>query len=440
MRYFGWVAVTEDNRINRWYQGHVRTEDAIAKVRLSRYQRLELTILVTIIGLIRPLYWLVRRVMGKPFDVTRGLDESSQIPCAARGTRFHETHGKNYLTRDQVATFERDGVLGPLPLLQPGEAARLRQLMVDRHAADWHGKHVIGDEVVAGLKDAGIWSIKHGALWQEHNVDEIRAIAQRPIIGERLASLLGDDVVAWRTQVFAIEPRAKGTFWHSATTFVEDGDLPTLTPPPDVSPALANINCWIALEDVDDVNSCLRMVPGTQSDARLDTMLRRFMADRIGFIMSYNRAERRQALIAVRYSGDLFIAAQLGFDKALSLVPDMYGDAVPTDFPMKAGECLIFSSNTLHCSYQNSSDSERLAMGIRTTSADVGIYEGQPTIPFATGGGHVIDLTTDVIKTGTVLHDKNGAVETIIDLREPSAPTVDTPADTQAPASHASLI
>ena len=410
---------TDQARIDQWYQGHVRTQDALAKVTLSFYQRIELAVLVTLIGAIRPIYWLVRRLAGKPFDVTRDLDELRDIPCATRGTRFSETDGGDYLTRDQVADFERDGVVAPFPFLSPDEAARLRQMMVDRHAADWHGEHVIGDQVVAGLKDAGIWSIKHGALWQEHYVEQIRAIAQRPALSQRLASLLGDDVVAWRTQVFAIEPGAKGTFWHSATTFVEDGDLPTLTPPDDMPPALANINCWIALEDVDDVNSCLRLVPGTHADARLDTMLRRFLADRIGFVMSYKRDLRRQALIAVRYSGDLFVAAQLGFDMALSLVPDLYESAVPKDYPMKAGECLIFSSNTLHCSYMNSSDGERLAMGVRTTSADVGIYHDQPTIPFATGGGLVVDLVTDLIKTGTALHTSDGPVETIIDLRDP---------------------
>jgi non-heme Fe2+,alpha-ketoglutarate-dependent halogenase len=421
------VPTPDKDRLNRWYQGHVRTDDAISRIPLTRYQRVELAILVTLIGSIRPIYWFVRRLMGKQFDVTRGLDALSDIPCHTVGTRVQETHGAGYLTRDQVATFERDGVIGPLPFLSPDEATRLRQLMVDRHEADWHGDHVIGNEIVAGLKDAGIWSIKHGSLWQEHNVDQIRAIAQRPILGERLASLLGDDVVAWRTQVFSIEPGAKGTFWHSATTFVEDGDLPTLTPPAGMPPALANLNCWIALEDVDDANSCLRMVPGTHVDARLDTMLRRFLADRIGFVMSYNRQKRRRALIAVRYSGDLFIAAQLGFDMSLELVPDMYATSQPTDYPMKAGECLIFSSNTLHCSYMNSSDGERLAMGLRTTSADVGIFQDQPTIPFATGGGHVVDLSTDLIKTGTTLHNSDGPTKTVIDACSAEQEHADTP-------------
>lgn len=192
-------------------------------------------------------------------------------------------------------------------------------------------------------------------------------------------------------------------------------------------PALANLNCWIAREYVDDANSSLRMVPGTHVDARLDTMLRRFLADRIGFVMSYNRQKRRRALIAVRYSGDLFIAAQLGFDMSLELVPDMYATSQPTDYPMKAGECLIFSSNTLHCRYMNSSDGERLAMGLRTTSADVGIFQDQPTIPFATGGGHVVDLSTDLIKTGTTLHNSDGPTKTVIDACSAEQEHADTP-------------
>ena len=418
------MAARRSTRIDKWYDGHTPTADAVARVELNRYQRIELAVLVTLIGIVRPFYWLYRRLTGNRFDVAKGLDEVRDIPCRTRGVRFQETDGGDYLTRAEAAEFERTGVLEPFALLTPEEAADQRDFVVRTHEANWHGRHVINDEIVAGLKRHNLWSLKQSALWQEYNVDRIRDIAQRPALTQRLASLLGDEVVAWRTQIFEIPGQSRGTFWHSATTFVEDGDLPTLNPPDDMSPALVNINCWIALEDVDVTNSCMQIVPGTHVDNRLDTMLRYFMNDRIGFIMRYGRRERSQALIAIRYSGDLFLAGQLGFDVAMEIAPDMYESMRPTAFPMKAGECLIFSSNNLHCSYRNNTDDTRLAMGVRTISADVAIYDGQETIPFATGGGD-IDLHVGPLKAGTPLHTADGPVSSrlVIDLREQRAAT-----------------
>ncbi|MEZ5168973.1 MAG: phytanoyl-CoA dioxygenase family protein, partial [Acidimicrobiales bacterium] len=219
----------------------------------------------------------------------------------------------------------------------------------------------------------------------------------------------GDEVVAWRTQMFVVGPHTKGTFWHAATTFTEDGDLPALTPPPDVPAAMANVSCWIALEDVDADHACLRIIPGTHSDVRLDTMIRRFSQDRLGFVMSLDRADRGTAITALRYTGDIFMAGQVVFDVAMGLVPDLYDTAVPAHYPMKAGECLLFSSNNLHGSFANATDEPRLAMGIRYTSADVGIYEGQATIPYSTGKGNtMVDMRR--LQSGVPVHTRAGPV------------------------------
>lgn len=405
---------SEDPSLDTWYEGHTSLDEAVERVQLSRYQTLELAVLSVLIGIVRPVYWMLRRALGKPYGIADGLDDLRDMPCTARGERVQETHGGSYLTRAEVDEFERNGVIGPFTLLEPDEAAELRDFMVESQAADWNGDHVISQEIVDELKRSGLWGIKQGSLWQEHNIDRIRAVAQRPALGERLASLLGDEVIAWRTQIFAIPGGGKGTFWHSATTFVEDGALPTLTPPADMPPALANINCWIALEDVDETNSCLHMVPGTHVDNRLDTILRRLGQDRIGFAMSVDRRVRRQLLIAVRYSGDLFMAIQVAFEGAMTMAPDLYEAAQPKAFPMKAGEVLIFSSNNVHCSHENHK-TERLAMGIRATAGDVGIYEDQDTIPFACGT-RTVPLETTVIKQGTTLHTASGAVGEQADL------------------------
>ncbi len=227
-------------------------------------------------------------------------------------------------------------MIDPLPLLRPEEAAELRQWLTRQHAADW----------------------------QERNFEEIRSIVQHPTLGQRAASLLGDEVVAWRSQVFVVDGNHRGTFWHSATTFTEDGDLPALTPPPHIPEPMVNVSCWIALGDVDKENACLRLILGTHSDVRLDTMIRRFSRDRVGFLMSMEPKDRRSAIIALRYSGDIFMAG-------------------------------------------------RLAFGVRITSADVGIYEGQATIPYATGSGNT-DVDTTPFRSGVPMHSADGPVGSTI--------------------------
>lgn len=390
-------------------EGQIPLDDAIAAVPMSPRQRIELRILLAVVAVVRPLYWLVRRLLGRPFDVTAGLDELADVPSPTRGRRTQESHGGDYLTADQVAEYERRGVLGPLPLLSAEEAADLRRFVTEAHAADWYGESVLGAEAVAELKRHGLWAINHGAIWQERNFDEPRAMAQHPVLAQRLASLLGDEVVAWRTQMFVVEPGEGGTFWHSATTFTEDGDLPALSPPEGIPAPMVNVSCWIALEDVDVDNACLRIIPGTHADVRLDTLIQRFSRDRVGFLMSMGPKDRRAALIALRYSGDIFMAGRVAFDLALRLVPDLYDTAVPAHYPMRAGECMLFSSNNLHGSYGNATDQERLAFGVRYTSADVGIYENQPTIPYSTGAGNS-EIDTSPFASGVPVHTADGPV------------------------------
>ncbi len=156
------------------------------------------------------------------------------------------------------------------------------------------------------------------------------------------------------------------------------------------------------------IGSVLAEVVG---DARLDTMLQRFARDRVGFLMSFRGRDLERALMALRYSGDIFLVVQLAFDLGMSLVPDLYETRRPQGFPMKAGEALFFSSNNLHGSFGNSSNDDRYAMVIRYTSAEVGIFEDQPTIPYNTGSGN-IDISTASFDHGIPVHTAEGPVVT----------------------------
>jgi len=190
---------------------------------------------------------------------------------------------------------------------------------------------------------------------------------------------------------------------------------------------MINVSLGLALEDVGPSNGCLQFVKGSFGDARFDEIIRRIQKDRVGFLMSLGRDDRRKAITALRFSSNIFHGAQLAFDVALESVPSLYDDCQPAAYPMRAGEAILFSSNNLHGSYGNSSDQPRLAFGVRYTSADVEVYEGQDTIPYNTGDGATPVPTAPLVPIP--IHHATGPVIDLTDAHMASQETADDAAD-----------
>ncbi len=91
--------MTDQRRQQSLTDGHLPLDEAIAAVPQTTRQRLELRLLLGVIAIVRPVYWLVRRLRKRPFDVLSGIDELADVPSPARGTRTKESHGGHHLTR-----------------------------------------------------------------------------------------------------------------------------------------------------------------------------------------------------------------------------------------------------------------------------------------------------------------------------------------------------
>ncbi len=100
-----------DTRMRELYEGHIPLDEALASIELSAYQKVEIRVLMALVSIVRPVYWGVRRLLGRPFAVTEGLDELRELPTPTRGSRTQESDGADYLSEEQIATYER----GPLP-------------------------------------------------------------------------------------------------------------------------------------------------------------------------------------------------------------------------------------------------------------------------------------------------------------------------------------
>ena len=74
---------------------------------------------------------------------------------------------------------------------------------------------------------------------------------RNPDILDRVAQLIGPDIVLWGTTIFG-KPARKGmeTPWH------QDGDYYPIRP-------LETLSVWIALDDADCGNGCMRFIPGS---------------------------------------------------------------------------------------------------------------------------------------------------------------------------------
>src|SRR5690606_31734969 len=90
--------------------------------------------------------------------------------------------------------------------------------------------------------------------WVEHNrhLDSrvVYDLATRPEIVGRIASILGDNLLLWRTNFFIKQEGAKEIPWH------QDGNYWPLEP-------AVVVSAWIAVDDSTIDNSCLQIIPGT---------------------------------------------------------------------------------------------------------------------------------------------------------------------------------
>ena len=83
------------------------------------------------------------------------------------------------------------------------------------------------------------------------NARDFFAIATSPFILDRVEQIIGSDIVLWASALFC-KPAATGLEvpWH------QDGQYWPIRP-------RANVTVWIAIDDVDKENACLRVIPGS---------------------------------------------------------------------------------------------------------------------------------------------------------------------------------
>lgn len=173
------------------------------------------------------------------------------------------------LTSSEIVTFRREGWLGPFDLIDGATAARvlarIREDVLTVKSAIY--AHTKGDLAAVDYK-------------RDRHLDSplMYRLAAAPAIVSRVQSLLGPDVLLWRSDMFeqgvgdpATSPHQDGAFEATRGEFpmIEAGDGETPVGhqkiPVEVDIPLT-VSAWIALTPVRKATGALWVVPGTHTE------------------------------------------------------------------------------------------------------------------------------------------------------------------------------
>jgi ectoine hydroxylase-related dioxygenase (phytanoyl-CoA dioxygenase family) len=142
-----------------------------------------------------------------------------------------------------TATFERDGVFSPIPVLTDDELATARAATA---------------RIAAATDNGAFKRFDRSHLFFRWAYDLVR----HPRVVDAVAAILGDEVVVWGSLILSKPPRDPGfVAWH------QDGVYAGF-----LGDALA-VSAWIALSDSTIESGCMRVVPGSHKQ-RLEHAVR----------------------------------------------------------------------------------------------------------------------------------------------------------------------
>ena len=245
--------------------------------------------------------------------ITRYQDvEIDELP---RDLRFRPSENKDpkVLTRAQIDTFNRDGYIKGIRIFSDAEIGEIRAYF-DQLLA----------KVLAEGRDA--YSINSAHLTYGRVFD----LLANERITAHIKDLLGEHLVGWGSHFFCKMPRDRKTVsWH------QDASYWPMTPS-------KTATVWLAIDDSDVDNACMRFIPGSHHHGHL----------------TYKLSEEDENNV-------LFQTVPTA---------EQYGE--PIDIELKAGEISIHSDMLLHGSKANTSHRRRCGLTMRYCAAEVRALQG----------------------------------------------------------------
>jgi non-heme Fe2+,alpha-ketoglutarate-dependent halogenase len=293
---------------------------------------------------------------------------------------------ENYrLTPDEITKFRAQGFIGPFKLYEPDEARdRYRQIRAQLFDREYAAYDLPATSMIAN--------------YDRHlDVNLLTEHIGRPEIVGRLNSVLGPDIICWRSEMFPKYPGDEGTDWHQADTFAHASGKPQIVWPGDTRFGGA-VTVWTALTESNEANGCLRFMPGTHEE------------------MFYDESKGMKfdptAVNAVEKDG--IKRGFYGYDyRNLQKDPDWKPDeSKAVSMIMQPGEFVMFWSTLMHSSYPNTTkDKTRLGYTSRYIPTAVKVYPDTDTVE-EYGNKISLDKFGVVLVSGEDHYGHNRRVET----------------------------
>lgn len=259
---------------------------------------------------------------------------------------------------EELARFHELGYYGPFTIYEPDEMAALwrreRLKILDRSKAIYQI-----DDAVSGVTNISNYD-RHldSDFFAEHIC--------RPQIVDRVASVLGPNVLCWRTEFFPKYPGDEGTDWHQADTFENASGTPQILWPKDQNNVHfgGTITVWTALTEANEETGCLQFIPGTHETMHYDESL--------GMHLNYQENginQREKDGVKRGFFGYDYRQLQ----KDPSWKPDV---SQAVSMVMRPGQAILFWSTLMHSSLPNRSKTNqmRIALAARYVPTSVRIY------------------------------------------------------------------
>ena len=246
------------------------------------------------------------------FKVTPGDDELAHLE---RDLHFHPSSeiAPKTLSVKQIQQFNREGYLKGLRIFDPSEVTANREYF-DR---------LLAKVLASGGDSYSISSahLRYAKAWDLLNDPRLVTI---------VTDLLGPNVIGWGSHFFCKLPGdGKRVSWH------QDASYWPLTPSKAVT-------IWLAIDDADRENACMRYIPGSHHHGHL----------------TYSLSENDETTVLNQE-----VLAAGGMGSAL-------------DVELKAGEISLHSDLLLHGSEVNHSQRRRCGLTLRYCAADVVAHLG----------------------------------------------------------------
>ena len=224
------------------------------------------------------------------------------------------------LDEREIKSFYQNGFLGPFDAYSMDEIKQLREIAM------------IAKDTVSETYG---WNTPRDRHFE---ILEMFDMMKKPAVTERLAQLLGPDLLVWRSQFFYKMAGAERIQWHQASTFMVEDYLDPALFPADLS-QLFQITAWVAIDQATLENGCLEFACGTHDKIR-----------------------------NIRFGGEE------GFYESRFTLEFDEDDVRVQQVPAKPGQVILFTERCIHGSPPNKTKTDRLAFNFRVVPTNVAVY------------------------------------------------------------------